>query len=171
MDNYFIDKNNAGREDLYQHIRTIYDIVESKIMLTVKKPMVYDYWRRTERYAIGEKIYTILINPNLKPFVSMNSSTEKVKYVEDNWIDFVLTTVANVYPKDLVMKQTDSITYDAFYKYSTPAASYEFITTEDIAVQDCVCEYFIRKYPDLNYFYVYDAYKTQERLGYLNIPK
>lgn len=171
MENYIIDNNVSGLEDLYKFTKVIYDIIEQKIMLTVKQPVVFDYWRRQERYTIGEKVYTILINPNLKPFDSMNNSTEKIKYVTDNWGDFVRTTLAKVYPKDLVMKLTDNLSYDVFYKYSTPATDTTFTAIEEVNVDECVCSYFMRKYPELNYFYVYDAYKTQERLAYLSIPK
>lgn len=164
MQDYIVETNTLGNEEVYVYDNVIYDIIQGKIVLRVKRPVAFQYWRRTDKYSVGYQVFAIVISPNLQPFKLKHDTDEKINLVKSNWKDFVRITLMKMYPEDLFIKMTESIAYAKNYLELVPNNKTELVT--DIYAY----HYFKNNYPELKHFYLYNGYSSNECLGYYEIP-
>lgn len=163
MINSFTFKNSSDKEDMYIYENVVKDIFENRILLLIKRPVIWQYWRRTEKYSIGTMNLCISIDPNIKPLKNIYHDDNIFKYVNSNWIDIVKLAMINIYPEDLIVKMTST---DDFTK------NYTFLENNPPAPPStCAVFEFGELYPELDFVHVYNGYDKEVLVKYIPIKK
>ena len=165
MTNYMIDTNNIGNESVYIFEKVLFDIIQRRLVIIIKKPVVFQFLRRTEKYSIGYNVFAISINPNLDAFKS-KTDDEKLNYIKNNWKELIKIASAKLYPKDITFTATDQVPLNINYISLLPEK-------EDNAFFNGMyaSSFFMENYPELNYIFVYNGYTLNEFIGYYKLPK
>lgn len=164
-----IEKDAVDKESAYIYDKTLFDIIQSKLILQVKTPVVVNFSRRKKAFEIGVVVYVIKIDPTLPPFANMTSNEEKVVFVQESWRDFVRLVLSGMYEaKDLEMCKIGVKTYGEAYGYESLEP---FMPDEDFDENGYAFSYFRENFKGLNHYYIYNGYNTDENPNYRKIYK